>query len=76
MDLKGLRGQVLCLPFFCAARLSAEATQVPGTSYPIAGVWGARIWCSGSERRPSALPCDLVPWCARPYYETERKSRQ
>ena len=48
-------------PFFCAARLSAEATQVPGTSYPIAGVWGARIWCSGSEEtvctalRPRAL---------------------
>ena len=61
IDLEGLRGQVFCLLFFCAARLSAEATQVPGTSYPIAGVWGARIWCSGSKEtvctalRPRAL---------------------
>ena len=49
------------------------APPVPGTSYPLAGVWGARIWCSGHRTvctalRPRALvrqalqrPCIELP---------------
>ncbi len=76
LDLNGLRGQVRCRPpFLCSTpeRGLITAPPVPGTSYPIAGVWGARIWCSGHRTvctalRPRALvrqalqrPCIELP---------------
>ena len=67
--------QVRCLPFLCSTpeRGLITAPPVPGTSYPIAGVWGARIWCSVprgvcTALRPRALvrqdlqrPCIQLP---------------
>ena len=76
VDLNGLRGQVRCRPpFLCSTpeRGLITAPLVPGTSYPIAGVWGARIWCSAprgvcTALRPRALvrqalqrPCIELP---------------
>ena len=70
----GPRGSVAS-PFFLqhAGARTDTAPPVPGTSYPIAGVWGARIWCSGHRTvctalRPRALvrqdlqrPCIQLP---------------